>query len=299
MQLAARALERPSASIAKVAARVGYQSEAAFNRGFKKVVGAATRSLAPQPAGGRLTASPEHPGTKCVSIASISHHRSPAMPHSVKILAVSDVTHNVRRYTIEKPEGFSFEAGQATDVSLDEDGWRDNKHPFTFTSLEEWPHLEFTIKSYFGTGGMTERLHGYKLGQSLIIRDVWGTITYKGPGTFIAGGAGVTPFIAILRRLNADGKLAGHRLIVSNRTEMDIILRTEFEQMRGLEVTWTVTDDPASTLRHERIGDAFLKREIRDVSQNFYLCGPDPMVKDLRDLLEGLGATTAAVTWEK
>jgi AraC-like DNA-binding protein len=39
MQLAARALESPAAGIAAVAADVGYQSEAAFNRAFKKYVG--------------------------------------------------------------------------------------------------------------------------------------------------------------------------------------------------------------------------------------------------------------------
>ncbi|MEO6014181.1 MAG: AraC family transcriptional regulator [Devosia sp.] len=39
IQLAARALEQPSASISVVAAEVGYQSEAAFNRAFKKLVG--------------------------------------------------------------------------------------------------------------------------------------------------------------------------------------------------------------------------------------------------------------------
>ncbi len=40
MQLAARALERPDVSIADAASAVGYQSEAAFNRAFKKFVGA-------------------------------------------------------------------------------------------------------------------------------------------------------------------------------------------------------------------------------------------------------------------
>ena len=39
MQLAARRLEIPGISIAQVAAEVGYESEAAFNRGFKKYVG--------------------------------------------------------------------------------------------------------------------------------------------------------------------------------------------------------------------------------------------------------------------
>ncbi len=221
--------------------------------------------------------------------------------HSVKILAIEDVTHNVRRYTLERPAGYSFTPGQATEVSLDEEGWRDSKHPFTFTALSDAPHLEFTIKSYFDTGGdgVTERLYGYRPGQSLLIRDVWGTITYKGPGTFIAGGAGVTPFIAILRDLHHRRKMAGHTLIASNRTEADIILRDEFEAMRGLETVWTVTDEPQAELLHARIDAAFLKAHITDWTQNFYLCGPDEMVRQLRGTLKELGASVENVTWEK
>ena len=220
---------------------------------------------------------------------------------SAKILEIADVTHNVRRYILEKPEGYSFKPGQATDVSLDEDGWRDKKHPFTFTALTDAPNLEFTIKSYFNTGedGVTERLYGYKPGQSLVIRDVWGTITYKGPGTFIAGGAGVTPFIAILRDLHHRRKLEGHTLILSNRTEADIILRDEFESFRGLTTIWTVTEDPQSKLLHDRVDGKFLKTHIKDWTQNFYLCGPDPMVAELRGTLKELGADVENVTWEK
>jgi ferredoxin-NADP reductase len=220
---------------------------------------------------------------------------------SVKILDIADVTHNVRRYTLERPPGYEFKPGQATELSLDEDGWRDKKHPFTFTALTDDPNLEFTIKSYFDTGGdgVTERLYGYTPGRSLILRDVWGTITYKGPGVFIAGGAGVTPFIAILRDLHHRRKLDGHTLVLSNRTEADIILRDEFEAMRGLETIWTVTDDEDSSLLHERIDGAFLKRHIKSFDQNFYLCGPDDMVKELRGTLKDLGAIVDNVTWEK
>jgi AraC-like DNA-binding protein len=39
MQLATRLLERPGSGVAQVAAEVGYESEAAFNRAFKKCVG--------------------------------------------------------------------------------------------------------------------------------------------------------------------------------------------------------------------------------------------------------------------
>jgi ferredoxin-NADP reductase len=52
-----------------------------------------------------------------------------------------------------------------------------------------------------------------------------GRIEYKGEGVFIAGGAGVTPFIAILRQLQAENKIANNKLIFTNKTANDIILK--------------------------------------------------------------------------
>jgi len=221
------------------------------------------------------------------------------MQTSVKILDTVRVTHNVRQYRLERPAGYTFTPGQAIEVSIDREGWRDRKRPFTFTALPDAEQLEFTIKSYFDHAGVTNELWSLGAGDSLILRDVWGTIQYKGSGTFIAGGAGVTPFIAILRHLKATGKIAGNRLIVSNRTEKDIILRDEFEAMDGLDIIWTVTGEPGSTLLQERIDADFLKRHVPDLDQNFYLCGPDPMVDDLRALLEAAGADVGNVTWEQ
>ncbi len=109
----------------------------------------------------------------------------------------------------------------------------------------------------------------------------------------------MTPFIAILRDLNRKHALKGHRLIASNRTDGDIILREEFEKMADLEILWTVTDDPRSKLLHERIDAGFLKRHVPSWAQNFYVCGPDDMVKELRGTLEELGASVENVTFEK
>ena len=221
------------------------------------------------------------------------------MTESVRILSAEPVTHNVRRYRLEKPAGYRFEPGQATELSIDSEGYREKKNPFTFTALNDADYLEFTIKSYFDHDGVTKKLWDLRPGDRLLLRDVWGTITYRGPGVFLAGGAGVTPFIAILRQLHMDGALKGNRLVVSNRTEKDIILRTEFENMFGLDYLWTVTDDPKSKLLHDRIDEAFIKRYIPDLTQHFYVCGPDPMVKDLRETLARLGAKTDSVTFEK
>jgi propane monooxygenase reductase subunit len=221
------------------------------------------------------------------------------MPTSVKILSADPVTHNVRRYRLEKPEGFKFEPGQATELSIDIPGYTDRMQPFTFTALNDEVYLEFTIKSYFDHEGVTKKLWDLHAGDHLLLRDVWGTITYKGPGVFLAGGAGVTPFIAILRQLAKDGALKGNRLIVSNRTEQDIILRDEFEAMQGLDHDWLITDQPDTKLYRGRIDEDFLDRHIADFSQNFYVCGPDSMVKELRETLGRLGAETDEVTFEK
>ncbi|ODT69431.1 MAG: flavodoxin reductase [Pelagibacterium sp. SCN 63-23] len=221
------------------------------------------------------------------------------MQITARIIDTIPVTHNVRHYRLERPRNYGFSPGQATEVSVDRDGWRDWKRPFTFTGLPDADTLEFTVKSYFDRQGVTNQLWSLGAGDHLILRDVWGTIQYRGKGTFIAGGAGVTPFIAILRHLNATGNLAGNRLIVSNRTEKDIILRAEFEAMEGLDVLWTVTADPRSALLQERIDADFLKRRVPDLAQNFYLCGPDTMVEELRDLLDAAGADVANVTWER
>ena len=48
------------------------------------------------------------------------------MTHSARILAIHPVTHNVRRYVVERPEGYTFEAGQATEVSIDRPGWTES-----------------------------------------------------------------------------------------------------------------------------------------------------------------------------
>jgi ferredoxin-NADP reductase len=218
---------------------------------------------------------------------------------TVRILKVEPVTHDVRRFRVEKPEGFRFEPGQATLVSINKPEWQQEKRPFTFTSLNDWPELEFTIKIYSDHDGVTNQLGSLKAGDELIVRKPWGTIQYQGPGYFIAGGAGVTPFIAILRQLQKDGQLAGNTLLFSNKTNRDIILREEFEAMAGLACVFTVTDERDPTLENRLIDRAFLEEKIGDFSRHFYVCGPPQMVDDLKVHIAALGGRADAIVFEQ
>jgi len=221
------------------------------------------------------------------------------MAHKVAIRKAEQVTHNVRQFTFEKPDGFQFEPGQATDVAVDRDGFRDDKHPFTFTSLPHWSELQFTIKIYPDRHGLTEEIGKLDVGDHFLIEDAWGTIQYKGKGTFIAGGAGVTPFIAILRDLADRGEIEGHRLIFANKSAEDIILKQEFDDMDGLETVYVVDDGDDPRFEHGRIDKAFLQSHVDDFSQHFYVCGPDEMVKDINDALKDLGADPEGLVFEK
>lgn len=219
--------------------------------------------------------------------------------HIVKIISTIPVTHNVRHYRLEKPEGYKFNPGQATEVSINTDKWKDEARPFTFTSLSEDPYLEFTIKSYNDHDGVTNALGKLVPGDELILRDVWGAIEYKGPGVFIAGGAGVTPFIVIIRRLYKDGKIDDNKLYFSNKTSKDIILKDEFTKMLGKNFINILTQEDHPEFEKRHIDKSYLKEKISDFSQNFYVCGPDKMVSDVTAALNDLGADSESIVFEK
>ena len=217
----------------------------------------------------------------------------------VKILDTEWLTHDVRRFTVEKPVGYRFESGQATDVSIHLPEWENKRNPFTFTSLNEWEHLEFSIKTYPERNGVTNQLSKLEKGNEIILHDVFGTIQYKGEGVFIAGGAGVTPFISILRRLRQDGKLGRNQLFFSNKSEKDIILRKEFTDMLGKNFINTITRDKSSQFENRKIDQDYLKEKIKDFKSHFYICGPDPMVDSLKQALLNLGVEKSNLVTEE
>lgn len=224
------------------------------------------------------------------------------MSHTVEIKSIEQVTHDVKQFTFDKPDGYTFTPGQATEVSINQEGWKDEKRPFTFTSLNEDPNLQFTIKIYDDHDGVTKQIGKLEAGDEFIIDDAWGTIQYKGPGVFLAGGAGVTPFIAILRQLHKNGELEGNKLIFSNTTANDVILRGEFERMLGENFISVLTDEAGQEndiFLDGFIDKEFLEDQINDFSQPFYVCGPPGFNENMMKYLKELGADPDSLVFEE
>lgn len=214
------------------------------------------------------------------------------MTHELTLQQIKPVTHDTHNLVFDRPAGYDFTPGQATDLALLKDGWEDEKRPFTFTSLPDQEQLEFVIKSYPSHDGVTEQIGQLKPGDAVSIHAPWGAISDKGAGTFIAGGAGITPFIAILRaRLKAAGTLDGYRLIFSNKRKKDIILGEEFATMPGLKTDYLLTEEDCENTHHGEIDADYLDDAITDYNGIFYLCGPPKMEDDVAELLTQRGVT--------
>lgn len=218
---------------------------------------------------------------------------------TVRILEIAEVTHDVKRFRFEKPDGYAYVPGQATDVSVNKPGWENELRPFTFTSLNDFPYLELTIKRYADHNGVTNQIHQLQVGDELIIRDVWGAIAYKGPGYFIAGGAGITPFIAILRQLHKEQKLAGNKLLFANKTSRDIIYEKELWGMLGSNFVNILSQENDSRYAYGLIDEVFLKKQVPDFKTHFYVCGPDKMISNVNEILAKAGAAPESVVFEK
>jgi ferredoxin-NADP reductase len=194
------------------------------------------------------------------------------MENIVKILDIKDVTHDTKQFRLEKPKGYHFVPGQATDVSINKPEWKDNKHPFTFTGLNDDPFLQFTIKRYPSHHGMTDQL--------------------------------ITPFLAIFRQLHKDNKARGNTLFFSNKTAADIIEHDELLDILGVRVTFLLTREsqpgshPGAYLPG-RIDETFLKDQVSDFHQPFYICGPDEMVKELTATLKKMHANAESLIFEQ
>jgi ferredoxin-NADP reductase len=222
------------------------------------------------------------------------------MKHSATILMTEFVTHDVKKFILTKPRDFDYQPGQGVKLVINEPKWRkEEDHPFTPISLRDDKVLEFTIKRYADREGVTNRLHSLEVGAKLFISDAFGTITYKGPGVFLAAGAGVTPFIAISRQLAREGKLEPNSLIFSNKTPADVICEKELQHYFGARCILTCTRKSGPGYEDRKITAEFLKEKIGGFSQRFYVCGPDSFVEQIKSFLTQLGASPDSLVFEE
>lgn len=220
------------------------------------------------------------------------------MAQIIKIKSIEHPTHNVLRIVTDKPADFTYHPGQAIDISINKSGWEKKKNPFTFTSIPEDDFLEFTIKTYPDHHGATNQLREAKVGDELIFHKVFGSIDYKGEGVFIAGGAGITPFLSIFKFLNKNHKIGSNKLIFANKTKADVIDEAKLKSMFGDNFVGVLSEEEVPEYEHGYISEALIKKLGGDLKY-YYLCGPRPMMKAMEEHFAALGIDDSRVIKER
>lgn len=219
--------------------------------------------------------------------------------YKITLLMSEFVTHDVKRFVFSKPSGFRFEPGQGVELAIDQPGWQKEGRPFTPTNFVDDEVLEFTIKGYSDHNGVTRKLHGLPAGSKLLMSEPFGTISYQGPGVFLAGGAGITPFIAILRAQSRAPGSGRNHLIFSNKTPADVIYEKELRHHLGEDCILTCTDKQAAGYESRLIDQDFLREKISNFSMPFYVCGPPGFMDAITAALKELGADPQNLVFEQ
>ncbi len=213
-------------------------------------------------------------------------------------------TPDIKSIRFEKPQGFSYLAGQYIFITLGGGPDRMEKH-FTLSSSPTESFLEITKRL---TGHpFSNALAGLNSGDKVSIRGPYGEFTFQGEYDkvgMLSGGIGITPLRSIIR-YSIDKELGTNIILLcSNRSESDIAFRNELEGMQrekpDIKVIETITrPEPEWKGVTGRINAGMVKKFMPDyIERTFYTSGPPKMVEAMISLLRELGVPEEQIKQE-
>lgn len=217
-----------------------------------------------------------------------------ATSYDVRLLDKTEVAEGTTQFTLEKPPGFEYRAGQYGDLVLPAStgvAEQDNKHGFSFSSAPYEDHLCMTTR--MRDTPFKRAARKVPVGTMVKLLALWGDFTLHRneavPAVFVTGGIGITPVRSIVAQATHDR--TGHHitLIYANRTPALAAYTQDFEAFARENRHFTFVPVYTSTAGH--VNAAMIKASVADIAgSRFYLSGPEGMVKAMRALLIDVGA---------
>jgi ferredoxin-NADP reductase/DMSO/TMAO reductase YedYZ heme-binding membrane subunit len=232
---------------------------------------------------------------------------------SLRVARIFLETPNVKTFRFVPVEGgplpFDHEPGQYLILSLMIDG-QPVRRSYTISSPPSRNHfVEITVKRE-ENGLASRHLHdNLREGDVIAVTAPAGRFTFTGREAesivMIAGGVGITPLMVKIRYLTDCGWPGRIHLVVSARTEGELIFRRELDELQrrhaNLEVTTTLTreDSQSWSGMRGRITAALLRDVLTPYADcRIHLCGPTEMTEPLIVLLKAEGVAEGRIHQE-
>jgi ferredoxin-NADP reductase len=197
----------------------------------------------------------------------------------------------VESFIFEPGEPLAWKAGQYAHYLLPHEGADDRgiERWFTIASAPFEQRVMITTRLASEKGSTFKAaLNALAVGDTIQSDYVDGDFVVEDAAqeyVFIAGGIGITPFHSILKQAQHDGVKLNITLIYANRDE-NVVFKAELE-------AWAA-ENPHLTIHYltapDRVDENAVRKLVPDIQKPlFYISGPEPMVKSLGTMLEGMG----------
>lgn len=231
----------------------------------------------------------------------------------IRLLEKINEADGVMSFRFEKPEGFEYTAGQFADYTLPNPPETDaegNIRGFTLSSAPYEPFLMATTR--MRDTAFKRVLKDAAVGTEVELDAPYGSFTLhnnvKRPAVFLTGGIGITPARSIA--LQSVHEETGHRIVIlySTKNQEGAVFLDELSQLdkANENITFVPTMTRPDELVKQWDGEtghvdaAMLSRYVDDLSTPiYYLCGPGPMVKAMRTMLDDAGVDSDDIRTEE
>ena len=233
--------------------------------------------------------------------------------YEVKLKGRREIAVGTMAFHFEKPEGFTYKAGQFGDFTLVDPPETDAEGNTRGFSLASAPYEdELMVATRMRDTAFKRVLKTMELGTALTLDAPYGSFTLHGdasiPAVFLSGGIGITPVRSIVLQATRD-KLP-HKIVLfdSNRRPEDAAFLDELAaaQQRNPNFTLvgTMTEMEKSSWPWKGetgfITKAMLLKSIADLALPiFYISGPRTMVAAMRKILEDSGVKDDKIRTEE
>lgn len=233
--------------------------------------------------------------------------------HEAGLVRRETVAEGTMAFYFSKPSGFRHQAGQSLLLTLIDPAETDsegNGRTFTIASAPHEPEL--MIATRMRDTAFKRVLNRAPIGTTVKIEGPNGKMVLHDdaalPAVFLAGGIGITPFLAMTR--NAAYERLPHRLYLfyANRRPEDAAFLAELQEMEQLNERYRLIAtmaEPAQSAQRWPGETGFircemLERHLPDITKPmYYFAGPPAMTMAMRRMLEEIGIDQQSMRYEE
>ena len=208
----------------------------------------------------------------------------------------------------------AYQAGQFVWINTSGNPYSLEQHPFSIVSATADGQVNFAIRAL---GDYTSSLGKLKPEQVVYIDGPYGNMTltpsqFASGITLIAGGAGISPMLSLLSQLAKQQDQRPIRLLYANHNMSRMIYLETLAELQRTMANFKVQlvceyielyqtyEQPNIThglIQGQDIVDTVTKGQ--ESQWAYYLCGPAPMISNMRDTLHRLGVSNNQIHYEQ